>query len=153
MLFKLAWRNIRRNKRRSIIVLLSVIVGVNAMLFMDGMSSGMLSQILFNQISLNVSHIQVHNNGFNDNKVVQNVIDNPGKVEEVLTNNNNIIAYSKRVITFGLLSSATNSTGVYISGINPESDKLAENVIIAGYLHDICRDEKNHPENFWKCAN
>jgi hypothetical protein len=32
------------------------------------------------------------------------------------------------------------------TGFGPKSDMLAENCIIAGYLHDIKRDEKNHPE-------
>ena len=125
MLIKLAWRNIWRNKRRSLIVLGSVVVGLIAIIFYDGLSTGMLRQMLFNQISSSVSHIQVHKKGFSDNKVIKNYIPDPNKVEDVIKNNPQIKAYSKRVITFGLLSSAHNSSGVYIYGVNPE---LEENV-------------------------
>lgn len=31
-------------------------------------------------------------------------------------------------------------------GINPRADRLVRNILIAGYLHDIKRDEKDHPE-------
>ncbi len=125
MLLKLAWRNIWRNKRRSVIVLGSVIVGLVAIIFYDGLSNGMLRQMLFNQISSSVSHIQVHKKGFSDNKVIKNFIPQPERVEEAIKSNPQIKAYSKRVITFGLLSSAHNSSGVYIYGVNPA---LEENV-------------------------
>ncbi len=138
MLIKLAWRNLWRNKRRSTIVLLSVIVGVNAMLFMDGMTNGMLSQILFNQISLSTSHIQIHNKGFSDNKTVQGIIKDSEKVEKAISNNPDVTAYSRRVITFGLLSSASNSTGVYIYGVIPEEEekvsRIKSSIIEGNYL-------------------
>ncbi|MBN1301476.1 MAG: ABC transporter permease [Melioribacteraceae bacterium] len=144
MLLKLAWRNIWRNKRRSLIVVLSVLVGVNAILLIDALMNGMLYQILFNQISLSVSHVQVHKSGFNNNKVVQNYIENPGEVEYALNNNKLVKSYSKRVITFGLLSSASNSTGVYIYGVDPGiEDKISiikESVIEGSYLSDTNRD-------------
>ncbi|MBU1097449.1 MAG: ABC transporter permease [Bacteroidetes bacterium] len=138
MLFKLAWRNIWRNKRRSFIVFISVIVGVNAMLFMDGMSNGMLSQILFNEISLNVSHIQIHKNGFTDNKMVQNYIPDYENVEKIIITNKSIRYYSKRIVTFGLLSSAANSTGIYLNGIEPEKkqnvSRIKSSIIEGKYL-------------------
>lgn len=123
MLLKLAWRNIWRNKRRSLVVLGSVIIGIIAVLFMNGFMNGMLNQMLSNQISTNISHIQIHKKGFNDNKVIQNHIPDADAVEKKLSDNPDIKAFSKRVITFGLISSATNSSGVYINGIIPDKEK------------------------------
>ncbi len=144
MLLKLAWRNIWRNKRRSLIVLLSVIVGVNAILIMDGMSNGMLSQMLFNQISLNVSHIQIHSEGFNDNKTIKNSIKKTDEVENVIRSNKQVEYFSKRVVTFGLLSSASNSTGVYINGINPDVEqhisRIKSSIIEGKYFAGSKRD-------------
>lgn len=150
MLLTLAWRNIWRNKRRSLIVLLSVIVGVNSILFMDGLTNGMLKQILVNQISSSVSHMQVHKAGYNDDKVVQNFVPNPSKVESALQSNPKVIYYSKRVKTFGLLSSASNSSGVYINGIEPESEQnisglktyVIEGTYLSGDMHEIVIGKK-----------
>lgn len=119
MLFKLAWRNIWRNKRRSLIVLVSVVVGMVAIVITDGLSNGMMRQMLFNQISLNISHIQIHKEGFNNNKIVKNYIPDYKKVDSVLNNDPSVEAYSKRVFASGILSSANNSSGVLIYGINP----------------------------------
>ena len=94
---------------------------------MNGFMNGMLNQMLSNQISTSVSHIQIHKSGFNDNKVVQNYLPDAAEVEAVLKQQSDVKAYSKRVITFGLISSASNSSGVYINGIIPENEKTCIN--------------------------
>lgn len=138
MLLKLAWRNIWRNKRRSQIVFGSIVVGIIATLFMNGFMNGMVYQMLDNQISSNISHIQIHKKGFNDNKIVQSFIPNYDLVEKELKRNPGVKSYSKRVITFGLISSARNSAGVYINGIIPEMEKdvsnIKESMISGSYL-------------------
>ncbi len=138
MLFKLAWRNIWRNKRRSFIVLISVIVGMVAIVITDGLSNGMMRQMLFNQISLNISHIQIHKKGFNNNKIIKNYIPDYKKVEFVLKKDPSIEAFSKRVFASGILSSANNSTGVLIYGIVPSEEAkvsvIKSSVIEGKYL-------------------
>ena len=140
MLLKIAWRNIWRNKRRSSIVLISVVVGVIAAIIVDGLSNGMLNQMLFNQINSSVSHIQIHKKGFNDNKTVQNFIPEYKKVLDIVKNNASVKNYSRRVITFGLLSSVSNSSGVYINGVDPREEQnvtdIKKSVIEGSYLTD-----------------
>lgn len=140
MLIKIAWRNIWRNNRRSLVVLLSVVVGVIAILFMDGLNNSFVKQMLDNQISTSVTHIQIHKKGFTDNKVVESYIPDKSGVETVLDTASGINAYSKRVIAFGLLSSARSSSGVYIYGINPEDEsrvtKVDDSMVEGSYLSE-----------------
>jgi len=144
MLIKLAWRNIWRNRRRSLIVLTSVVVGLVAIVISDGLSNGMIGQMLFNQINLNISHIQIHKKGFNNNKTVKNFISDYKKVDEVLKDDPSIKSYSKRVFITGILSSANNSSGVNIYGIDPEQEakvSIIKNSMIEGsYLTKNKRD-------------
>jgi putative ABC transport system permease protein len=144
MLLKIAWRNIWRNKRRSLIVLSSVVVGVIAAIIVDGLSNGMLRQMLFNQINSSVSHIQIHKKGFNDNKTVQNYIPDYRKAVQVVKNNPSVKYYSERVITFGLLSSASNSSGVYINGVNPGQEQnvtdISKSIVEGSYLRGEGRE-------------
>lgn len=123
MLSKLAWRNIWRNKRRSVIVMGSIVVGVISIIFWDAFAVGWMKQMLQNQISLNTAHVQIHKKGFKDNKVIQNFIPDHEQVEKIIQENNNVTYYSKRVITFGLLSSASNSSGVYVYGVDSNSEE------------------------------
>lgn len=144
MLFKLAWRNIWRNKRRSIIVMSSVVVGVIASLVIDGFENGMITQMLKNQISLNVAHIQIHKNGFADDKSIENFITNPPEVSGILDTASQIIDYSKRVIAFGLISSPDNSSGVYLYGVEPEKEGrisvIKKSIIKGRYLSNGKRE-------------
>jgi putative ABC transport system permease protein len=144
MLLIIAWRNIWRNKRRSLIVLSSVVVGVIAAILVDGLSNGMLKQMLFNQINSNVSHIQIHKKGFHDNKTVQNYIPDYQKAVQAVKNNPSVKYYSERVITFGLLSSASNSSGVYINGVNPGQEQnvtnISKSIVEGSYLRGEGRD-------------
>lgn len=150
MLLKLAWRNIWRNSRRSMIILLSVIVGLVAIVLYDSLSIGMIRQMLDNQIGAHVSHIQIHKKGFNDNKIIQNYIPDAEKVESVVKNTPHIQHYSKRVITFGIVSSARSSSGVSLVGIDPGKEehitKIKDSVIEGNYLsgkeHEIVIGEQ-----------
>lgn len=150
MLFKLAWRNIWRNARRSLIILTSVIVGLVAIVLYDSISNGMIVQMLDNQIGTQVSHIQIHRKGFNDNKIIQNYVPDPKKAEMVIRKNPDVLHYSKRVISYGILSSASSSSGVSLMGINPQQEEkvttikksLVEGEYLSGKQHEIVIGKK-----------
>lgn len=138
MLIRLAWRNLWRNRRRSLIVLASVVVGVVALIIMDALSIGMVRQMLENQIGSHVSHVQIHKKGFNNNQIIQNYIPDADRVEKLLHQSEGISHYSPRVLTFGLLSSPANSSGVYLVGIDPKLEeqvtKIKRSIVEGEYL-------------------
>lgn len=123
LLLRISWRNIWRNKRRSVIVMSSVAAGVIAVILLDGLNGGMINQMLLNQINSGVSHIQIHKKGFEYDKTVQSFIPDYKKAEQIISKNPSVKVYSKRVISYGLLSSATNSSGVMINGIIPQNEE------------------------------
>src|SRR5574341_146835 len=138
MLTKLAWRNIWRNRRRSLIVLAAIVIGLVTLVLTDGISNGMLKQMLENQIGSHLAHIQIHKKGFNDNKIIQNYLPGPEKVEEIVRTNLAVASYSKRVITFGIISSASTSSGISLVGVEPareaEVTKIKPSIVEGTYL-------------------
>lgn len=145
MLLTIAWRNIWRNRRRSMIVLVSIIVGVGAMMLTDGLSMGMIQQMLDNSIGSNVAHIQIHAKGFNDNRVIQNNIEKTRIVEHALKQTPGVKDWSRRVVTYGLLSSALNSSGGLIVGVEPDREpkittiksSLVKGTYLSGAPHEV----------------
>jgi ABC-type lipoprotein release transport system permease subunit len=126
------------------IVVTSVVVGLIAILLNDGLSIGMIQQIFENRLGSHVSHIQIHKEGFNDNKVIQNYISDLHRVEELLKERSDIQFYSRRVITFGLLSSALNSSGGVIVGVEPtleENVTTIKNSVVEGRYLSGKKDE------------
>ncbi|MBM4168607.1 MAG: ABC transporter permease [Ignavibacteria bacterium] len=138
MLLKLAQRNIWRNKRRSVIVIVSVAVGITATILTDTLSMGMIFQMFDNQIGSHIAHMQIHRNGFRDNMVVQNFIPDAEIVERAIKEEPSIAVYSRRVVLFGLLSSANTSAGISIIGIEPTQEakltKIKSSIVSGSYL-------------------
>lgn len=122
MLIKIAWRNLWRNKRRSLIILLSIIIGVASLMILDVLMRGMTHQMLVNRIKSEISEMQIHSKGFNDNKVISNYIPELDEVELYLNKSGIIKNFSKRIIAAGMLSSANSSSGIIMTGVEYDNE-------------------------------
>ncbi|HUI30241.1 MAG TPA: ABC transporter permease [Candidatus Acidoferrales bacterium] len=123
MIRKIAWRNILRNKRRSLILVISIIIGVMAIVLTDGLSVGMMQQMLTNQIGADAGYIQVHKKGYQANPALKNSVADPEEIRTALAKVTLPCNVSERLRTFGIVSSAYNSSGVSILGVEPGSEK------------------------------
>ncbi len=72
VLFRLAWRNLWRNHRRTIIMLGAIGVGVWAMIFMTALTRGMVDQMVIDSIAVLPGHVQMHHPDFQDDPSVSN---------------------------------------------------------------------------------
>ncbi len=124
----IAWRNILRNRRRSFILILSIMVGVIAMILTDALSIGMVRQMLVNQIGADAGYIQIHKLGYFTDPALKNSIVYTAPVRTALAPDSAGCNISERLRTFGLISSAYNSSGVSIVGIIPHEEKRVTTV-------------------------
>jgi ABC-type lipoprotein release transport system permease subunit len=138
MLAKIAWRNVWRNKRRSAIVIVSVVVGVVALIVTDAIYTGMVDQMLYNQVGLHVGHLQIHRRGFRDDPRIQLSLERPARVDSLLASRAEVRASSARVLADGLVSSAYASSGIRIVGVDPVREPdvtlIAQSVVRGRYL-------------------
>ncbi len=128
MISRIAWRNILRNKRRSIILIVSIMIGVIAMFLTDAISIGMMQQMLTNQIGADAGYIQIHQKGYHRDPALKNSITDTAPVRAALARDSSAYVVSERLRTFGLVSSAYNSAGVSIVGIIPREEKRVTTV-------------------------
>lgn len=150
MIFKIAWRNLWRNKRRSIIILISISVGLGFTMIYDCIVRGSVQQMLDNAINSYTSHIEINSYGFNSNKIITNNIANPDSIIDRISKLGFVKNWSKRVINFGMITSAANSTGVTLVGIEPEKERditiINKSIVRGSYLsgnpHEIVIGEK-----------
>ena len=120
MFFQLGWRNIWRNRRRTLVILTAVIIGVWSMIFLGALMRGMADQFVHNGIKTLTGHIQVHNPSYRDDPVVENSITKPSVVEAALTTTLPPGAqWAPRVRVDAVVSNARHSTGVTMVGIEP----------------------------------
>ncbi len=122
MLGRIAWRNVLRNKRRSFILISSIVVGVVALVLTEGFAVGMLQQMLTNQIGTDAGYVQIHKRGYQSDPTLENSMTDPGPVRRLLEKDSTVLDYSERLRVYGLISSAYNSYGVSIVGIVPNEE-------------------------------
>jgi putative ABC transport system permease protein len=142
MLFKVAWRNIWRNKMRSLVVIASVAVGLFAGMFMMAFSLGLVNQEIDAAVETQLSHVQIHNPLFPDDKDVNYTIENGQAFINEVRKDTNIRAVTGRLITSGMIASSSTASGAEIYGIIPDDEKRVSNInrdIIEGVYFDGTR--------------
>jgi len=123
MYITLAWRNIWRNPRRTLVILLAVIIGVWSMIFLGSLMRGMESEMLRNAISTLTGNIQIHHKEYLDDPVVENTMDDVPGIDKVLTEVLGRDAiWAKRIRVNAIVSNARHSGGATLVGIEPEKE-------------------------------
>ncbi len=128
MIFKLAWRNVWRNKIRSGVLLLAITFGLWGGISAMGIMSGMNDQRIQNFLKTQVSHIQIHNPDFVQDRDITKTLENPEKHLQKIRNYPKVKGAASRLVVNGMISSPTNSSGVQINGINPDDEKQVTNL-------------------------
>lgn len=118
----IAWRNIWRNKVRSLIIMGSVVLGLLAGLFVLSLYQGILQDRVRVVIDEEVAHIQMHHPKFKDDYDARYIIERPDELISRLSAYNTISAVTTRTISQGMLMAGTGSSGLQIVGIDPESE-------------------------------
>ncbi len=123
MITKTAWKNVWRNKVRSLVVISSVTVGIFAGAFSVAMMEGAMMQRIDDALSDELAHIQITHKDFRTNNDLECLIGNSDEVNEKIMSLDDVEAVSDKKIVVGMANSATKSSGVMINGVDPEQEK------------------------------
>ncbi len=123
LLLKLAFLNIGRNPRRSMITVLAVGVGLAALIFLWGFSDGTNEQMRENVIRLLTGHVQIHALGYKNSLSPELTLQNKNNLIEKLKKTSHVIAISERVKCEALIGTSEKSRGVILTGVDPEGEK------------------------------
>jgi len=137
---KLAWRNLWRNWRRTVIALVAIILGVILLLFFDGILAGSDQTIFGNAVRLYGGNIQIHAPGYLDKASSQPLLplDDADAVLQTVLVQPDVMAAARRINTGGLVSSRKGSYPVMITAIEPDVEApislQAENISQGRFL-------------------
>ncbi len=123
MILSISWKNIWRNKVRSLILIGTITFALTGTIFMIALMEGMIRDHDKKVIETQLSHIQIHNPSFSENMRLADSISNSAEVINKLQKYNFIKAFSTRLETNGMVSSSYASRGALIIGIDPEKEK------------------------------
>jgi ABC-type lipoprotein release transport system permease subunit len=120
---RLAWRNLWRNHRRTLIMLSAVVVGAWAMIFMTALMRGMVDDMVQDGIRTLPGHVQVHHPAFRDDPSVSNSIAEPSGDLLAALGQAEVAAWASRIKVPAVVSSERNTRGVVLVGIDPERER------------------------------
>ncbi len=118
MIFKIAFRNTFRQKRRTILTGLAMVVGFTLLSLTIGLSDGAYGNIITMFTRNRIGHIQVHRDGYLDKPSLYKTIDDLSAVGEVIQSTAGVEAWTPRAYGAGLGSVGEKSTAIQIIGVD-----------------------------------
>lgn len=136
--FKLAWRNMFRNKRRTLLASLAIGLGLAALIFTDAMVIGMEDNMIESATSTFLGDGQIHREGYQETQKVEQTINNLDTVVAELKDSPKVKAFTERMMAFGMVTSPSNVQSVSMVGIDPKNEeqlsKVDEAIVKGSYF-------------------
>jgi ABC-type lipoprotein release transport system permease subunit len=121
--FKIAWRNLWRNKRRTMITIASVLFALFLALLMRSMQLGSYSSMVESAVKSTTGYIQVHEKGYWEDKSIDNTFATNDEIEKAILGHPNVSHIIPRLESFALLSSGKQTKGSAVIGTEPEIEQ------------------------------
>ncbi|MCF8029106.1 MAG: ABC transporter permease, partial [Desulfobacteraceae bacterium] len=119
----IAWRNIWRNPRRTIIIMTAVIIGIWSMIFLTAFMRGMVVDMIENGIATLTGDVKIYAAGFRSDPALENRIRNPGSLaKKVQANLPADARMAARIRVSAIAQNARHSAGVTLVGIDPAEE-------------------------------
>ncbi len=127
---KLAWRNVWRNTRRSVLTIIAVAFGLALCIYTYAIAVGYHNQMIRDAIGVFAGHIQVHARGWDDNQTLEYLIEEPDKtIATVPVGDKRIVGLAPRVVTPGLVSRKLVAKG---GGEDTSKEENTQFIMIVG---------------------
>ncbi len=142
----MAWRNMWRNWRRTVIALVAVVLSVILLLLFDGLIKGSDQAIFGNAVRLYGGNLQVHAPGYREkaSRTPLLPLENTDAVIQVVSEEPTVVAATPRINTAGMISNRGNTLPVLITALDPQIEAplslQAANIVEGRFLHVEDRD-------------
>jgi lipoprotein-releasing system permease protein len=140
MILKLAWRNILRNLRRSIVTVLLSVICTGFLIWGQALNDGGHHKMIADSVEIYSGYLQIHGVGFQENPNYDNLIFDLDDVQNRIKDIKEIKAASPRLETFALFTADADSVGGMLVGIKPSSEekisRIKRGLIKGKYLSD-----------------
>jgi len=140
MISKLAWRSIWRNKRRTIIGIVSITFGLAAALFFITLSNGVYYKMIQEGTRMLAGHVTIEHPEYRDAPAVDLFVENSVEMREQIERLPEVEKVKLIVAGSGVARSGTGSVGIAFMGIEPsqevETSPIAKKMVSGEFLSD-----------------
>ncbi|MAZ30674.1 MAG: transporter [Flavobacteriales bacterium] len=118
MILLMAWRNIWRNKRRSIITISSIFCAVFFAVFARSFQIGVYNKMIENMVGMYTGYLQIHQDGFWEEQSIDNSFVLDAELLDLITRSENIGNFNERLESFALTASGNLTKGAIVMGVD-----------------------------------
>lgn len=122
LFFILAWRNLWRNKQRTLITMASVVFAVILVLFTRSMQLGTYDHMIDSSVQMSTGYIQVQSDSFWEKRSLEQSMAYNDSLAEAIASLPHVTLVTPRIESFALVSSGDNTTGAAMMGIDPRKE-------------------------------
>lgn len=125
---KLAWRNIFRNKRRTVIAGTAIGIGLASLIFVDALVIGMEQNMVKSATASYLGEGQIHRKGYRQTQEVELTVNKLDTVAAELKNSDIVQHFTLRAMSFAMITSPANVNSINLVGINPGTEKYLSQI-------------------------
>jgi ABC-type lipoprotein release transport system permease subunit len=118
----MAWRNLWRNYRRTLIMLMAIAVGVWAMIFLTSLLRGMVDDMIKQGVKTLPGHVQLHDAEYRDDPSVTHSLPAPDDGLLNILNGEQVKAWTRRIKVPAMISSEYDNRGISLVGVEPDGE-------------------------------
>ncbi|NOQ18625.1 MAG: FtsX-like permease family protein [Desulfobacterales bacterium] len=118
----MAWRNIWRNPRRTILTVCAITFASVLLVFMLSFQFGSYETMINTSVKISTGHLQIQAEKYQEKKNIRFVIPDPQTIADIVAKIPEVEAYTFRGQAFSLISSEDRTYGVVVTGINPQRE-------------------------------
>ncbi|MEW6775508.1 MAG: ABC transporter permease [Bdellovibrionota bacterium] len=144
MLWRIAWRSLWRHRRRTLITVVSIALGITAVVFFLSLAEGVYAQLINDAVRMQGGHVALEHPDYRDAPAVDLRVQGAPQLAAKLAVLPEVERTKLLVLGQGIARSGTGAVGVAILGVEPSAEKLdsplARKIVAGRYL-----DEKDGP--------
>jgi ABC-type lipoprotein release transport system permease subunit len=122
MNLKLGWRNIWRNKRRTVLTIAAIAFACILLVFMLSFQIGTYDTMINASVGVHTGHLQVQARGYHEKRQIRQMVRQPAEMVGVIRDLPGVTAHTERGNAFSLVSSAERTYGALVIGIDPQHE-------------------------------
>lgn len=139
-MIRFSWKNMWRNRQRTGISTAAIFFAVILSIITGSLQDGVFDNLIKNVVSFYSGYIQIHSQGYWDERILDNSFEASGAIEKKILQQNNVTTISPRLESFALASSDVVTKGCMVIGVSPERENeitdLKNKLVAGGYLEE-----------------
>ena len=138
---KMAWRNVWRNPRRSLLTIFAIAFACLVLVFMLSFQFGSYETMINTSVKIYTGHLQIQAKDYQEKRDIRLVVSDPKVIEKHLKGIPHLQGFTFRAQAFSLVSSGKRTYGTLVNGIDPKNEasvsRLKSLIVKGSYLSQI----------------